>query len=95
MVGQANLDKSKELMYEVWYDVMKPRYKDKSKLLYMDTDSFIMNIQTEDIFKDMNEIVHEWFDTSKYDQSLNRPIKHGVNKKIIAKFKDELNEWIW
>ena len=33
MVGQAILDKSKELMYEVWYDVMKPRYKDKTKLL--------------------------------------------------------------
>ena len=71
---------------------MKPRHKDKTKLLYMDTDSFIMNIQTEDIFKDMNEIVHEWFDASKYDKSLNRPIKYGVNKKIIAKFKDELNK---
>ena len=94
LVGQAILDKSKELMYEFWYDVMKPRYKDRIKLLYMDTDSFIIDIQTDDIFKDMNEIVHEWFDTSKYDKSLNRPIEHDANKKIIGKFKDELNGMI-
>ena len=94
IAGQAILDKSKELMYEFWYDVMKPRYKDKSKLLYMDTDSFIMDIQTDDIFKDMNEMVHKWFNTSKYDKRLNRTIKHDVNKKIIGKFKDELNGMI-
>ena len=73
---------------------MKPEYKDKIKLLYMDTDSFIMHIHNEDIFKDMNTIVHEWFDTSKYDKNLNRPIEHNVNKKVIGKFKDQLNGMI-
>ena len=89
-VGQCILDKSKELRYEFWYDVMKPEYKDKIKLLYMDTDSFIMHIHTEDIFKDMNTIVHEWFDTSKYVKILNRPKEHDVN--VIGKFKDQLNQ---
>ena len=93
MVGQAILDKNKELMYEFWY-VMKPRYKGKIKLLYMDTDSFVMHIESEYIFKDMNEIVRKWFDTSKYDKSLNRPTLHNVNKKVIDKFKDELNGMI-
>ena len=93
-VGQAILDKSKELMYEFWYDVMKPMYKDKIKLLHMDTDSFIMAINTDDIFEDMNTIVHEWFDTSKYDKTLNRLIEHNVNKKVIGKVKDELNGMI-
>ena len=93
-VGQSILDKSKELMYEFRYDVMKHMYKDKIKLLYMDTDSFIMHIHADDIFKDMNTILHEWFDTSKYDKKLNRPIEHNVNKKVIVKFKDELNGMI-
>ena len=93
-VGQCILDKSKELMYTFWYDVIKPMYKDKAKLLYMDTDSFIILLQTDDFFKDISDIVDEWFDTSKYDKNLNRPLKTGVNKKVIGKFKDELNGMI-
>ena len=93
-VGQAILDKSKELMYEFWYDVMKPMYKHKIKLLHMDTDSFIIDINTDDIFEDMNTIVHEWLDTSKYDKSLSRLIEHNVNKKVIGKLKDQLNGMI-
>ena len=44
------VDISKTLMYEVWYDYIKPKYKGKSKSCYMDTDSFIINIFTEDLF---------------------------------------------
>ena len=40
-------------MYEFWYDYMKPKYKDSVKLCYMDTDSFIMNIKTEEFYKDI------------------------------------------
>ena len=42
------LDISKTLMYEFWYDYIKPRYQDNAKLWYTDTDSFIMHIKTED-----------------------------------------------
>ena len=42
------LDISKTRMYEVWYDYIKPKYKDKAKLCYTDTDSFVINIFTED-----------------------------------------------
>ena len=44
------LEISKTLMYEFWYDYMKPKYLDKAKLCYMDTGSFIINIKTEDVY---------------------------------------------
>ena len=90
-VGQAILDISKTLMYEFWYDYLKPKYQDNIKLCYMDTDSFIIYIETDDFFKDISNDVDKWFDTSKYDKNDNRPLEIGKNKKIIGKFKDELN----
>ena len=50
-LGLSILEISKTLMYEFWYDYMKPKYNDKVKLCYMDTDSFIMNIKTNDFMK--------------------------------------------
>ena len=50
-LGQAILDISKTLMYEFWYDYIKPKYEDKVKLCYMDTDSFVMTVETDDFSK--------------------------------------------
>ena len=47
-LGQAILDISKTLMYEFWYNYIKPMYCDKAKLCYTDTDSLVMHIKTED-----------------------------------------------
>ena len=47
------LEISKALMYEFWDDYMKPKYGHNVKLCYMDTDSFIMHIKTEDFYKDI------------------------------------------
>ena len=55
-LGLSILEISKLLMYEFWYDYMKPKYDDNVKLCYMDTDSFIMNIKTEDFYKDIVNI---------------------------------------
>ena len=52
-LGQAILDISKTLTYEFWYDYIKPKYGDKARLCYMDTDSFVMHIKTEDFYKDI------------------------------------------
>ena len=49
----SKLEISELLMYEFWYDYMKPKYGDNVKLCYMDTDSFIVNIKTEDFYKDI------------------------------------------
>ena len=89
-LGQAILDISKILMYEFWYDYIKPKYGDKARLCYMDTDSFVMHIKTDDFYKDINNDVDKWFDTSNYDKNDNRPLEIGKNKKVIGKFKDEL-----
>ena len=50
-LGLSILEISKTLMYEFWYDYMKPKYGHNVKLCDMDTDSFIMHIKTKDFFK--------------------------------------------
>ena len=60
------------------------------KLCYMDTDSFIISIKTEDFYKDIGNDVERWFDTSNYDKNDKRPLPIGKNKKVIGLFKDEL-----
>ena len=89
-LGMSILDISKTLMYEFWYDYVKPKYKDKAKLCYMDTDSFVINTFTEDFFEDINNGVERWFDTSNYDKNDKRQLEIGVNKEVIGMFKDEL-----
>ena len=71
-VGQAVLDISKTLMYEFWYDCIIPKYGDKVKLCYMDTDSFIFHVKTDDFYGDVMSDLEKWYDTSKIDQKLNR-----------------------
>ena len=87
-LGLSILEISKTLMYEFWYDYMKPKYANNVKLCYMDTDSFIMNIKTNHFYKDISNDVENRFDTSNYE--LNRPLPTGKNKKIIGLMKDEL-----
>ena len=60
------LDIGKTQMYELWYDYIKPKYQDKAKLCYMDTESFIIYIKTKDFYKDIVNDVEKWFDTSNY-----------------------------
>ena len=62
-------------------------YKDNAKLCYMDKDSFIFNIKTEDFYEDIAD-VEKRFDTSNYD--VNRPFPKGRNKKVLGLMKDEL-----
>ena len=52
-LGMSILDISKTLMYQFWYDYIKPKYKDKARLCYMDTDSFVIHIETEDFYEDI------------------------------------------
>ena len=89
-LGMSILDISKTLMYEFWYDYISPKYRNKEKLCYTDTDSFIINIKTEDFFEDISNDVEKWFDTSNYDKNDKRPLPIGKNKKVPGLFKDEL-----
>ena len=61
-LGMSIPDISKTLMYEFWHDYIKPKYQEKAKLCYMDTDSFIIHIKTEDFYEDIANDVEKWFD---------------------------------
>ena len=87
-LGLAILSLSKILMCDYWYNEMKPKYKDRIRLCYMDTDSFIMHIKTENFYKDIADDVEKKYDTSNY--TVERPLPMGKNKKVIGMMKDEL-----
>ena len=82
------LEISKTLMYEFWYDYIKPKHQNIAKLCYMDTDSFIIHVKTEDVYEDIADDVEKRFDRSNYE--INRPLPTGTNKKVIGLMKDEL-----
>ena len=88
------LDISKMLMYKCWYDYISPKYGDRAKLCYTDTDSFIIHIITKDVFLGISDDAERLFDTSNYDDNDRRPLLIGKNKKVIGLFKDELGEKI-
>ena len=88
-LGQAILDLSKIIMYEFHYDYMVPKYGlEKLKLCYMDMDSLVCDIKTEDFYEDIVDYVPARFDTSGYCH--NRPLPVGLNRKVIGLMKDEL-----
>ena len=72
----------------VWF--YRPKYEDRSKLCYTDTDSFVIYIKTEDFFEDISNDVKRWFDKSNYNENGKWPFPIGNNKKVPDLFKDEL-----
>ena len=91
-LGLSILELSKITMYEFWYDYVKVKYDDRVKLCYMDTDSFVLNVRTEDFYKDTSEDVKDRFDTFNFNCDRLLPI--GVNKKVVGLMKNELGGYI-
>ena len=90
-LGQEILDLSKIVMYEFHYDYMVPKYGlEKLNLCYMDTDSLVYDIKTEDFYEDIANDVGARFDTSGYSKTDFRLLPIGLNKKVIGLMKDEL-----
>ena len=85
-VGFSILDISKNLMYDFFYDFLKPLYGKNVKLLYTDTDSFILEIQTENVYNDISNNLDK-FDTSNYKPNNIHEIISNESK--VGKFKDE------
>ena len=87
-LGSVILETSKLHMYKFWYDYLKVKYGNNVNLIYTDTDSFILEIITDDIYEDMKNDNH-LFDFSEY------PKDHKCydlkNKKKLSIFKDELH----
>ena len=76
-LGLSILDVSKTLTYEFWYNYIKPKRGDRAKLCYMDTESFVIYIETEDFYKDIARDVKRWFDTSNYSKNDKRPLSNS------------------
>ena len=88
-LGMCILDLSKTIMYDFHYNYIKPKYGEKAKLLFTDTDSFMYEIETEDFYKDISKDVINRFDTSDYPENHPSGIPTGINKKVLGMFKDE------
>ena len=90
-LGQVILDLSKIVMYEFHYDYMVTKYSlEKLKLCYMDTDSLVYDIKTEDFYEDIVDDVEARFDTSGYSKRDFRLLPISLNKKVTGLMKDEL-----
>ena len=89
-LGMSILDLCKTIMYEFHYKYIKPKYGDKAKLLFTDTDSLMYEIKTEDFYKDISEDVKDRFDTGDYPPNHPSGIPTGCNKKVLGVFKDEV-----
>ena len=74
-------------MYEYWYAYVKPKYGEIVKRYDMDTDSFILHVRIDGIFKNIVEDVETRFDTSNI--KINRPLPKRKNVNIIELIKDE------
>ena len=66
-LGLSTLDLSKTVMYEFWYNYIKLKYREKTNLCYMDTDSFIVYVKTDDAYKHITEDVETRFDTLNHE----------------------------
>ena len=85
-VGMCILVLCKTLMYDFHYNYIKKKYGDTAELLFTDTDSLCVEMETEDIYKDFwND--KDMFNNSDYPE--NSPYYCNANKKVIDKFKDE------
>ena len=72
-LGMSILDISKTSMYEFSYDYIKPKYREKAKLRYTDTERFAIHIITEDFYEDIADDVEKWLDTTNYEEVDERP----------------------
>lgn len=90
-IGQTILDISKQHMYSFYYDVVKRKYGNNVKLIYTDTDSYVLQTFTEDLYRDWQypefKLYHMDFSDYPHDHFLH----DTYNKKVLGKFKDEMN----
>ena len=87
-LGLSILEISKTLMYEFWFDYSKTKYQNNTKLCYMNADSFIIYIKTDDVYEGIADDLEKIFDTSNHE--VDRPLPTRKNKKVSGLMKDEL-----
>ena len=83
-LGFSVLELSKLLMYETYYDILQPYFgRENIQLHYMDTDNFILSVNTKDIIKELKNL-EDIFDFSNLDKT--HELFSNKNKKVIGKF---------
>ena len=87
--GMSILDVSKTLIFDFHLNYIKPKFQEKAKLLFTDTDSLCYEIETEDFFQDISQNAKEKFDTSNFPKDHPSNIPTAINKKVIGMMKDE------
>ena len=92
-LGFSVLELSKLHMYETYYDILQPYFRQENiQLYYIDTDAFVLSLKTQDIIKDMKKLEFI-FDFSNLDK--NHELFSNKNKKQIGFFKIETPKNIW
>ena len=92
-LGLSVLELSKLLMYKTYYDKLQPYFgQEIIQLQYMDTDSFVLSVNTKDIIKDLKNL-EDIFDFSNFDE--NHELFSNKNKKVFGKFKIETPKIVW
>ena len=92
-LGFSVLELSKLLMYETYYDILQPYFgQDNIKLHYMDCDSLVLSIETQNINNELKNL-EDLFDFSNLNK--NHELFSNKNKKVVVKFKIETPENIW
>ena len=107
-VGMSILDLSKTLMFDFHYGYVKKKWENcdgrsRCEVLYSDTDSLVLKIETDDFFADISGDVAEWFDTNEFAED-HPAVLGGLpivkeNKKKIGLMKDDcggkiVTEWV-
>ena len=84
-IGMSILHISKTLMYKFWYDYIKPKYGDRAKLCYKDTDSLLIYILTENIYEEISDDVERWFDAYTMNDDSEKKKAKGTKKCVIKR----------
>ena len=92
-LGFSVLELSKLLMYETYYDKLQPYFgQENIKLHYMDCDSFVLSIETQNIINNLKNL-EDLFDFSNLNK--NHDFFSNKNKKVVGKYKIGTPENIW
>jgi hypothetical protein len=87
-MGMSILDYSKIHIYSLYYDVLKPKYQDNIKLVYIDIDCYVIKIEIDNLYKNFKKI-NKYMNFSNYN--VKHPNYNKTNKKVLGKFKDKIN----
>ncbi|GBN27375.1 hypothetical protein AVEN_80271-1 [Araneus ventricosus] len=81
------LELSKLYMFQLYYDILKPVYKERINLIYTDTDSLCLEVLTDDFYNDLVKQFKNLMDFSNYDAS--HKYHSTKHQSLLGYLKDE------